>query len=535
MINRPHLFVIAGIASGLALAPTATHSFSGFQKFADELPIPPRIQVAKGGPAELTITLNQFQAKMHRDFPAIPLWGYNGSTPGPTIEVEKGQKLTVHWANQLPTTHIIKAPTGFMQMDPMPDVRSVTHLHGGVVTQSSITDRFTNNNDGWPDAWIVPGQTQTTEYPNEQDSRILWYHDHAMAETGRNVIAGLAGMYLIHDDYERSLNLPSGDYDVPLIIQAEGINADGGRYYSSDISQEFYGNAVAVNGKLWPYMTVEPRKYRFRILNGSNARSYAMKFYLNNTQNPGPAIYHIGSDGGFLEYTAVLADPAGGERSPRLTLGPAERADVIIDFSHYAGQNLLLHNNSLEPGDGEIPIAQVMQFRVKSTVSAPDTSSLPMHMRAIPRLQPEQAIKTRQIVLTQETMGGMQMMMLNKMGWHDPITEKPVRGTTEIWELVNTTSSMHPFHIHLVNFQVLDRRPFDVDQYASNGAIQYTDAASPADPNEMGWKDVVQAAPRSVTRIIMNFTPYSGYYVYHCHILEHEDMDMMRPFQVVEP
>jgi spore coat protein A len=363
---------------------------------------------------------------------------------------------------------------------------------------------------------------------------MLWYHDHAMASTGRNVAAGLFGAYLIHDDYERSLNLPSGDFDVPLLIQAQGFKTDGSRYYTSDISQEFYGNSISVNGKLWPFMNVEPRKYRFRILNASNARTYAMKLVDQDAQTlAGPAIYQIGVDGGFLQDTAVLNDSTNSD-SPRLVLAPGERADVIIDFSKFADKKLLLQNNSLDPGDGELPIPQVMLFKVGAKVIHADTSALPMHLRAIQPIKTEAVAVTRRITLEMQQMGTMQMMVLNGKGWEDPITEKPVLGTTEIWEMVNTTTSMHPFHIHLVNFQVVDSRSFDLDQYAKNSQIVFTDDVQAPDPNQMGWKDVIQVQPGTVTRLIMKFAPYAGYYVYHCHILEHEDMDMMRPFQVVK-
>src|SRR5205823_2842531 len=153
--------------------------------------------------------------------------------------------------------------------------RSVTHLHGAAVWEPDPLNRKYNN-DGWPDAWIVPGESQVAVYPNDQSARTLWYHDHAMGETGRNVAAGLVGIYEIHDDYERSLNLPSGNFEIPLILQSRQVNDDGTLSYSDDISNEFYGNALAVNGKLWPYVELEPRKVRFRFVNVSNARSYGL-------------------------------------------------------------------------------------------------------------------------------------------------------------------------------------------------------------------------------------------------------------------
>src|SRR6185437_3659081 len=225
--------------------------------------------------------------------------------PGPTIEVERGQTVVVHWKNALPTTHLLASPKGADVISP--DVRAITHLHGAEVTEADPMDRL-HNNDGWPDSWNVPGQEQIAEYPNHQSARTLWYHDHAMGETGRNVAAGLVGLYEIHDDYERSLNLPSGKFDIPLEIQSRGVNPDGSLYYTSDITNEFYGNAIAVNGKLWPYLHVEPRKYRFRIVNESNARSYSLKLVGADAASgsSGPAFYQIATGAGFLQDAVIL-------------------------------------------------------------------------------------------------------------------------------------------------------------------------------------------------------------------------------------
>ncbi len=526
----------------IGFSPLLAHGISedmgafsaSFQRFVDELPIPQTIRPTPGE-SDITVTASQFQFKMHRDLPAETVWGYNGSTPGPTIEVESGQLVRVHWKDELPAKHLFSEPKNLeMGLGQVPDVRFVTHLHGAVVTESDTSDRL-HNNDGWPDAWITAGQEQIAEYPNPQTARTLWYHDHAIGETGRNVAAGLAGMYIIHDAYERSLNLPSGKYDIPLLIRAHGLNNDGSLNYTSDIGNEYYGNSVSVNGKLWPYLSVEPRKYRFRFVNGSNARSYAMKLVDQANQSSGPAFYQIGSDAGFLENTAILNDPTDSS-SPRLGLLPAERADVIIDFSKYAGHSFVLMNNQLDPGDAEIKIPQIMLFKVGTELSAPDTSSLPMKMRPIERTDPAQAAATRLIFLSQMNMpSGAQMLQLNGKSWRDPVEEKPVRGTTEIWELVNTLTDEHPFHIHLVQFQILDRTPFDLDEYGKSGKVTPTGPPEAPAPNEMGWKDTVRVARGAITRIIIKFEPFSGHYVYHCHILEHEDMDMMRPFDVIEP
>jgi spore coat protein A len=540
------IFILMFLLSGAirASVPGAISSIAGdpsppnIPQFVDELPIPERIRFQGQGPFHLAVKLGEIRSKIHRDLPPITQWGYNGTSPGPTIEVEQGQKLDVEWQNELPSKHLFPAPNGMESMSPnMPDVRAVTHLHGADVTEASPMDR-SHDNDGWPDAWTVAGQTQNAEYPNDQSARTLWYHDHAMGETGRNVAAGLLGLYVIHDPYERSLNLPQGTYEIPIMLQSRGVSPEGSLYYSSDISTEYYGNAVEVNGMLWPNLTVEPRKYRFRVINVSNARTYSMKLQDPadvTDQGAGPAFYQIGSDAGFLENTAVLNDPAD-PNSPRLTLAPAERADVIIDFSKMAGRSFVLVNNSHDPGDNEASVPEIMQFKVIKSLSRPDTSALPMKMKLIPRTSPDHIAGTRQIVLSQMNMpNGTPMLTLNGQSWGDPITEKPVLGTTEVWELVNTLTDYHPFHIHEVQFQVLDRTFFDVEGYLATGKINYLAPPVAPSPNEMGWKDTVRVFPQMVTRIMIQFGPNPGYFVYHCHILEHEDMDMMRPFQILSP
>jgi len=572
--------IVRADASNLTLFETTTNT-SQFAPFTDPLPIPPRLVIPKDQ-SDVTIRLSQFGALVYPGSKVTTqMWGYNGTSPGPVIEVEKDQLVRIHWKNELPKTHLLPAPKDMMNTGPLPgertvmdgpktvaeanempgmnpgamsgagnlpEVRNITHLHGAAVWELNPMDRL-HNNDGWPDAWNVPGEEQIAEYPNAQDARTLWYHDHAVGETGRNVAAGLVGMYIIHDSFERSLNLPSGKYEIPLILQTLGIKPNGSLFYTNEISTEFYGNAATVNGKILPYLSVEPRKYRFRILNASNSRMYGLKLVESaNRTEPGPGFYQIGTDAGFLEKTALLNDPTE-PNAPLLFLASAERADVIVDFSKSAGKQFILSNtNSITDPDGEIPLAQIMLFKVEDKVTEEDTSSLPMNIRPIKRLNPEQVAQTRKILITEtDYSNGTSLFQLNKRSWYYKKTDdqgdywdyeidtKPVIGTSETWELVNTTVMIHPFHVHLVQFQILDRRPFDVDQYNLTGKVVFTGPAVPPDPNESGWKDVVRSNPRQITRIIMRFEPYPGYYVYHCHLLEHEDMDMMIPFQVVAP
>jgi spore coat protein A, manganese oxidase len=245
------------------------------------------------------------------------------------------------------------------------------------------------------------------------------------------------------------------------------------------------------------------------VMNGSNARFFRLSF------GKLAEMHLIGNDQGLLSAPVKLK---------RMTLAPAERADIIFDFSAFAGQKILLKSDSFD----------IVQFRVAETGS-PDTSSLPETLRKVERIPESRAVKTRRLTLD-ETMDKVQQsmgMLLNNTPWHMPVTEKPVIDTTEIWEFVNLTEDTHPIHLHLVKFQILDRRNFDVFQFQDTGEMRYTVPAIPAGPEESGWKDTVRCDKGQVTRIIVPFEGYTGRYVWHCHLLEHEDNEMMRPFEVV--
>ncbi len=522
-MKAAHLFLALSLFPGFGAY--------AFEPFVDPLVIPPSI-VVPPDQTDLTIHMRQFTAKFHRDLPARAQFGYEGMSPGPTIEVNRDQRVNVHWVNDLPDQHVLARPKDAMN-NGVPDVATVVHLHGAVVEQPNTTDKL-HDNDGWPDLWFTHGAEQIAAYGNPQSARTLWYHDHAMGTTGRNVSAGLLGTYLIHDDLERSLNLPSGKYDIPLLLQPKKLKDDGSLAYEDTITKEHYGNAFFVNGVMYPYLDVEPRKYRFRVINASNARSVGLKLIdLSDLASPGPAFHQIGNESGFLADTVTLNDPSRAD-SGRLLLMPAERADIVIDFSEFAGRTFILHNN-LKPDDtdGVVPLYQIMQFRVGTRTSSADTSRIPTHIRDVARLDPASAVRSRRITFEQMDMGGMPMLTHNGKMWHDPIDDYVTANTTEIWELVDTLPDGHPFHMHLADFQVLDRRPFDVEGFVKTGNIRYTgDAIAPL-ANEMSWKDTVRVSPGHVTRIIAHFGPILGHYVYHCHILEHEDMDMMRPFDVV--
>jgi len=272
---------------------------------------------------------------------------------------------------------------------------------------------------------------------------------------------------------------------------------------------DFFGNIMLVNGKVLPYLEVEPRKYRFRILNGSNSRLYHLQ--LAN----GLIMAQIGTDQGLLPAPIELQ---------QLTIAPAERADVIIDFADHQGDHIILKDDA----------ENVMQFRVART-RLHNSAKLPRALRPVPRLLESTAIRTRTLTLAEydDQTGATILMLLNGAYWHQPITEKPVINTTEIWNLVNLTDDVHPIHLHLVRFQILDRRVFEPFAYQRTGKFHYLGPITPPDPNELGWKDTVRAQPHAVTRIIVHFEGYKGRYVWHCHNLEHEDREMMRPYEIV--
>ncbi|HEX6496669.1 MAG TPA: multicopper oxidase, partial [Acidobacteriaceae bacterium] len=453
------------------------------------------------------LAMCEIQQKVHRDLPPTRMWGFENSFPGPTIETQSGQPMIVEWANELPARHFLPIDHTLHGAEKsLPEVRSVVHLHGGRTPAAS---------DGYPEAWVVPGKSQMCFYPSKQDAALLFYHDHTMGINRLNIYAGMQGMFVVRDAQEAALTLPSGKYEVPLLIADRLLSEDGQLVYP--VSEhpdrpwvpEVFGNAILVNGKLLPYFDVEPRRYRLRIMNGSNGR-----FYRLSLANKGE-IHVIGNDQGLLSAPVAVK---------RVPLAPAERVDIIVDFAAMAGTHVKLASDSFD----------IMEFRVAAK-RTPDTSTLPAVLRPGLRLNAAAAVRTRRLTLD-ERMDDIQRsmgMVLNNTTWHAPITEKPTLGTTEIWELVNLTDDAHPIHLHLIRLQILDRRRFDQFEYQARGTLRFTGPAQPPEAHEAGWKDTVRADPGMVTRIIVPFEGYAGRYVWHCHILEHEDNEMMRPYEVL--
>lgn len=445
--------------------------------------------------------------KVHRDLPPTRFWGFASSAPGPTFETRSGEPVLVEWVNALPSQHFLPIDHTIHGAEAdKPAVRMVVHLHGAKTGPES---------DGYPEDWIVPGKSSLFCYPNQQDAAMLWYHDHALGINRLNVYAGLLGVFFIRDSFEDALNLPSGKYEVPLILYDRLLTRDGQLLYpvspdpESPWVPEVFGNAILVNGKLFPYLDVEPRKYRLRVLNGSNARIYRLSF-----ANDAP-FYQIGTDQGLLPAPVSLTE---------LEIAPGERADLVIDFNEHRGAQLVLKSDAFV----------VMQFRV-SSAKVTETSSLPTALRLVPKIPESQAVQTRLLTLDEfvNKAGNPTMLLLNASHWSLPITEKPVLGSTEIWSLINPTNDTHPIHLHLVRFQILDRQSYEPWLFQTKRQLHFLGPPQPPDPNEAGWKDTVQAYSRMVTRIIVPFTGFTGRYVWHCHILEHEDNEMMRPYEVI--
>jgi len=494
---------------------------SGLPRFVDPLPIPALAKAAglRPSPADPSrqvpyyrVAMRQFQMKVHRDVPPTTFWGYDGSCPGPTFEARKGKPILVEWANELPQQHLFAVDHTLHGAEAdKPDVRSVVHLHGG---------RTPPESDGYPEDWFVPGKSATYFYPNQQDAAALFYHDHAMGITRLNAVAGLSGLFLIRDEFEDGLNLPKGAYELPLIIFDRSFQPDGQIYYpvsgktGAPWVSEYYGSAILVNGKIFPFHEVEPRKYRLRLLNSSNGTFYKLSFSPEpSVLSPAIAFHQIGSEQGFLTAPA---------RMNLLILGPGERADLILDFSGHAGEEVYLRTN----------VAMVMQFRVSSKKAA-DSFSLPATLRPVPRIQESGAVVSRQLTLAdyQNRLGRSNVMLLNGAHWNMPVTEKPVLNSTEIWSFLNLTDDSHPIHLHMVRFQILDRRPFDLSVYQLTKKL-FTGPATELSPGELGWKDTVRVDPMTITRIIVKFEGFAGKYVWHCHMLEHEDNEMMRPYVI---
>lgn len=531
--------------------PSAGQKPIALRRYVDALPASPVLRpLAHGGTLE--VQMREFRHKAHRDLPPTGMWGYNGMWPGPTLEVRRGQPLEVRWTNALPTKHFLPIDhTIHGADDSLPEVRAVVHVHGAQVLPES---------DGYPEAWSTSdgksgpaSNANPSHYPNGQPAAMLWYHDHCLGITRLNVYAGLAGLYIIRDPEEDALNLPSGRYEMPLLIQDRSFGSDGSLLYPPAPQgthpiwmQEFFGETICVNGKATPVLQVEPRKYRFRLVNGSNARFYHLTLVpADKTGEPtgkpadAPPFIQIGTDGGLLPAPLTLH---------YLIVSPGERFDLVIDFSEHKGASLALINDAPAPyaRGGEVVPSDVMLFKVTKPLAGPDNSSVPEALVPFSPLNTADAVRERVLDLTEmdrPSDGYTMIGLLGRKRWCDAVTEDPQAGTSEIWSFANTTGDVHPIHTHLIRFQVLNRQPFDVQQYLQNNKLVFTGAPMPPERNERpAWKDTIKTYSGYITRVIQRFDLPPGTpvalgqkfrYVWHCHVLEHEDNEMMRPYDVI--
>jgi spore coat protein A len=505
----------------------------GLTPFVDPLPVPPVLQpvgTRSDGAAQYSVEVIDATQQLHAELPGTNVWTYNGAYPSFTIEAQKGQPIEVTYINNLPQVrgnrgaHILEVDECAHGPNYWSDsARIVTHLHGG-----HLPARF----DGQPEYTLLPGELDVYEYPNNQDAATLWYHDHALGITRLNVYAGMAGFYLLRDEYDTgaapqpgdptALNLPTGEFEIPLVIQDREFNADGSLFYNPTLQNAFKGDKIVVNGKVWPYLNVKQGKYRLRFLNGSQSREYSLR--LEDLADPTRTIPFtmIGTD------TGLTTQPIDLDTIP--DFAPAERMDVIVDFSGLpAGAEIVLRNDNL--ATPRLP--NVMKFVVTNEAGFIDP--VPSTLHAVAPLDPT-GVPSRRFRLTRtdaacsndpsRIIGEWLIESLDAQGvvigehWDD-ITEFPRLGSREIWEFENPTNSMHPMHVHLVRFQVLDKVDLDGQLIPLRAWENNT------------WKDTVRVPPQSRVRVIMDFDDYLGKFAYHCHILDHEDHEMMRQFQTI--
>jgi spore coat protein A len=625
-------------------------------------------QLGKNVPLYEVTEVTTFQQILPPGFPKTKIYAYSGqanvaapgqnqniqyvaSTPGPTFEATANRRIFVHYNNELEGSHMFAVDPTIMAANPnnapipqppyvdasgnllvpfppgYPQFQSpivtVPHLHGGVTPSDS---------DGFPESWFSdfsenprtgPTFKSTTfEYFNGQLPTLLWYHDHALGMTRLNLAAGLEGMFVIRDPEHDNIAplLPSGQFEVPLMLTDRAFNSDGSIQFTTvgdnpDFhpywDPEYFGNVIMVNGKAWPNMNVQRRQYRFRIVDGSNARFYNL-FLVNQKDQSRVPFTIIGGDGSYLPAPATVNEKL---------VAICERIDILVDFSNLpAGTKIVMMNNAPAPNPGgDIPDANtgvVMQFTVQNSFAV-HPKALPATLITIPTLTPTPNIGNPKLFTLNEKESGLDALfpgnplhvLIDGRHFDDPVTEIPRAGVTEEWYLQNLTQDAHPIHIHLVEFQLEDRQIIDATRMLAyfeflngpNSALPldhppirinvetpvvfcnpdptlnppdcatvardfqfdtHGDTVFPGDPTtptpasqfpgENGWKDVVLAPPGKVTRLLIRlapqfvndanlqpgqntfpFDPTAGPgYVWHCHILDHEDNDMMRPMEI---
>ncbi|MGI5144661.1 multicopper oxidase family protein [Streptomyces sp. CA-106110] len=589
--------LVAGVNE--TLDGVSSPQFTKLTPFKDPLRIPPTLRPGTGGIAE--VDLVESDIRLHSQMPATRLWTYAGYFPGPTIETRSKQSARIAWTNDLKGTMPVKAvwahpdgpgpgllpynSPGSSGTIARPEIDKLTawtavHVHGG--HQNAL-------NDGAADFGVTPGNAQLAEYANDMAATHLFYHDHAMSVTSLNVQAGLMGHYIVRDDQEDQLHLPSGSYEIPLAIQDVNFDTDAqGRLNGQILAKRvpftdpmpgMLPRSVAtlspftmVNGVVWPYLDVKARAYRFRLLNISPTRSYRLVVVDEGTGKVvRGAMKVIGTDLGLLGAPQTIDEA--------LSLSPAERADIVIDFAAFRGRKLKIVNTipGQTPGaalpDFLVPFPEVIQFRVGADKN--DAYTLPAQLSGqFQKLTladvPKDAVE-RFVVLTMDKAATMPQIWEMKEVSNDtelgkgivqiafPDGTKTLRrvakvfedttsffaasDTWEKWNIINIAPPnvpiSHPIHIHLMNFQVVNRRAIDssgmdYDVEGTKTPVTIGDAV-PVAPEESGWKDTITVNANTIVTVAGQLAQQTGRVMYHCHLLDHEDEGMMRPFVVMPP
>jgi spore coat protein A len=571
-------------------------------KFADPLRIPPVLRPRDhGGHDELTVRMRTADVTLHSELPPVTMWTYEGVCPGPTIETVSGRPLRVVWENRLTGNLPVTAVDFGLAKGPSPDPLSnypgtegceeVPGVAGlpPVSMPCRCTAAHGGGNDGWMENLVAPGEAQLAAYPNDQAATTLWYHDHTHHVSRFSVYAGLAGLFVSRNAEERALDLPKGDHEVPLILSDRnfGLDASGaltGRLVhkvemvgAQRLMRPHAGPYTLVNGVIWPYLEVDPRWYRFRIVNTANSRIYRLMLLADGRPVPG-ALQVIGTDQGLIDRP-IPVDGA-------LNLSPGERAEVLVDFSAFRGQALKLVNTmqGITPGASDrrndLLEPDVMQFRVADrrpagrftlppvvspTFRRVTRADLP-HDRAdrwvvlvgpgaanLPELWEMEEIDpagitfpSAGVVQVQDAEGTVRTLRRTAMAYDDGKAFTAAHDSVEVWKYLNLAAAPHPMHIHLAHFQVLSRENYDIGGFdrvtrGSARPIAFK-AAAALEPHERGEKDVVRVGtagqitagpngtPGELVTVAVRF-PVVGRGVHHCHMLEHEQ-HMMRPLVV---
>ena len=626
----------------------------GLRKFRDRLRVPRVIRAWRDPETPVVIRAMPGRVRFHRDLPSVGAWTYEGSVPGPTIEVKRGTRAYIDWRNDLwEGDTAAPLPFDVVRVPPLPpgapginaDFRramepggcstrrgpgaesypplphseqlraaTVVHLHGALTN---------GHDDGWAHNVATPGGVTRCTYPNEQEAATLWYHDHAMAVTRFNVHAGLAGFYLIRDDEEARLGLPAGSCEVPLLLSDRNLETEPSanpaqRRYTGRLLYKHAGFTLSpegasgeipitgpfnlVNGTIWPRLPVQPRWYRFRLLNGAGSRIYRLALHdtTDETLTPGvpvlpdepaftanrleKAIVVIGTEGGLLPAPAL---PDGGV----LELGPGERIDILVNFAAHAGRTIELRNENgsvlnAQPGQAD---ATVMRFEVgaapvRDRFTLPTTLNrryrryehladgalrigdelVPSHEHAwiavvppglrgglhpelweLEPLPPGADVPERDAVQLTRPDGSVLTLRTVAKLFDDPTTIFLRRGAWAVWNILHLGGPDHPMHIHMTEFQMIARTQWPVPR--PGGTVEQFDLVAgttrtplpPAEPGRpidliaQGMKDTWVIKAGEWVQVLGHFEGASGSFMYHCHILDHEDHTMMRPFVVL--